>query len=88
MKDKDLQGMIRKIVENFPFVVFTSVPGTARSANPWNLLDMARTMNTETSLDVEEEPMKAIEKAYGFAGRILCCGSLFLVGEVKKQLSR
>jgi len=86
MKDKDLQGMIRKIVENFPFVVFTSVPGTARSANPWNLLDMARTMNTETFLDVEEEPMKAIEKAYGFAGRILCCGSLFLVGEVKKQI--
>jgi dihydrofolate synthase/folylpolyglutamate synthase len=86
MKDKDLKGMIDKIVRNFPFVVFTSVPGTARSANPRILLDMARAMKTGTLLEVEEEPMKAIEKASALAGRILCCGSLFLVGEVKKQI--
>ncbi|MDO9507905.1 MAG: cyanophycin synthetase, partial [Thermovirgaceae bacterium] len=88
MKDKDLQGMIRKICESFPMVVFTSVPGSNRSADPGDCLRIAKDLSLPVDLYIEKEPFLAIGKASKKYDSIVCCGSLFLVGAVKVDLER
>jgi dihydrofolate synthase/folylpolyglutamate synthase len=36
---------------------------------------------------VEEDPLKALERAFGFADRAVVAGSLYLVGEVLRALN-
>ncbi len=83
MKDKDLKGMIREICLSFPSVVFTSVPGSARSADPDELMKIAGEFPGPAELAVEKNPLKAINKASLKYSSVICCGSLFLAGAIK-----
>lgn len=88
MKDKDLKSMIRKICDSFPMIVFTSVPGSERSADPVYLYRIANDFIPSADLSIEIEPLKAIKKASRSFDNVLCCGSLFLAGAVKSALGR
>lgn len=86
MKDKNISGMLQKLCLSFPFVVFTSVPGSARSADPEDLMKMASEFSDTADLAVEKDPLSAVNMASAGYPNVVCCGSLFLVGVLKKIL--
>lgn len=86
MKDKDLSGMIRKLCISFPMIVFTSVPGLARSADPDDLMRIALEFSGPAKLAAEMDPLRAIRSASTEYSNVVCCGSLFLVGAIKEVL--
>jgi dihydrofolate synthase/folylpolyglutamate synthase len=83
MKDKDLSGMIRKLSLFFTRVVFTSVPGSSRSADPCDLFEIALELSAPAEFIVEKDPFKAISISSIGYSRVVCCGSLYLAGAVK-----
>jgi dihydrofolate synthase/folylpolyglutamate synthase len=84
MADKNLRGIIRKLVPRAETVIFTK-PKYARAANPEALRGLARPYIQR--LYVIPDPASAIQQARSFAGPedVICiAGSLYFAGEVKE----
>lgn len=85
MRDKDLKGMLRELCSSFPMLFLTSVPGSPRSADPYELFKTAEKLSCHAELAVELDPFTAIRKASLKYSKIICCGSLFLAGALMKK---
>ncbi|HPE91107.1 MAG TPA: folylpolyglutamate synthase/dihydrofolate synthase family protein [Synergistales bacterium] len=86
MRDKDLGGMVSRICNAFPMVVFTSIPGMERAACPDFLQEISRSFpgNCE-SLSVND-PIDALQVAFRRYRKVVVCGSLYLSGYLKRFL--
>ncbi len=86
MRDKDLGGMVSRICNAFPMVVFTSIPGMERAAYPDFLQEISRSFpgNCE-SLSVND-PIDALQVAFRRYRKVVVCGSLYLSGYLKRFL--
>ena len=84
MRDKDLGGMVSRICNAFPMVVFTSIPGMERAACPDFLQEISRSFpgNCE-SLSVND-PIDALQVAFRRYRKVVVCGSLYLSGYLKR----
>jgi dihydrofolate synthase / folylpolyglutamate synthase len=84
MADKDLRGILRKLLPRAETVIFTQ-PKYARAANPEALRRLARPYLQR--LYVIPDPESAIQQAKSFAAPedVICiAGSLYFAGEVKE----
>ncbi len=87
MKDKAIKKMANLLFPLARRVIITRVP-YARSAFPEDILTVASKFRAKVI--VEPDVKKAMLRALSLAGRnglVLATGSLFLVGEIKKELA-
>ncbi len=88
MKDKDIRGIAGALFPLARTVILTRVP-MARAADPDEVL--RRWKGRRDNILTEPDVGSALELARRLAGArtpILAAGSLFLVGEIKRALSR
>jgi dihydrofolate synthase/folylpolyglutamate synthase len=89
MGDKDHEGMLRELLPLAAAVHFCAVD-SPRAAEPQGLKDVAGRLGVESSaLAVYGSVAAALEgarRAAGVDGVVVCCGSLYLVGEVQAAL--
>jgi dihydrofolate synthase / folylpolyglutamate synthase len=88
--DKDVDGMMAALVEKMPDVpvVFT-LAASPRAAEPADLAARYAQAGGKGALVVSGlgAAMEAAQQAAGQGGLVVVCGSLYLVGEVKRGLS-
>ncbi|HEX2695925.1 MAG TPA: folylpolyglutamate synthase/dihydrofolate synthase family protein [Acidobacteriota bacterium] len=88
MKDKDIGAIAASLFPLARTVVLTRVP-MARAAEPEDVLRLWK--GRRDNILIEPDIGKALKLAEGLAGAktpVLAAGSLFLVGEIKKRISR
>ncbi len=88
-KDKDWQGMLTLLASIAQRFVITSYTGE-RSADPGELADFIRSNNLATLQqdDIVDRPARALTRALAITrdtGVILVTGSIFFIGEIKKE---
>jgi dihydrofolate synthase/folylpolyglutamate synthase len=85
LADKDYPEMLSLLARRAGRIVLTT-PASPRAKNPEEL---AALLGDRDGVLVEPDPYQALEKALALGGEILvACGSIFLVGEVRKALRR
>ena len=83
LADKDYEEMIGLLAPRTRRVVLTT-PASPRAKAPEELAPLFGDCET---VIVEPDPARALERALALGGEILVvCGSIFLVGEIRKQL--
>lgn len=83
LADKDYGEMLPRLAAQARRVVLTS-PASPRAKDPAELLSL---LHGREGVLVEPDPMRALDCALGLGGEVLvACGSIFLVGEVRKGL--
>lgn len=88
MKDKDIQGTLKKLY-NLPIekIVCTQVPQLDRSESSHALATIARNIFTKAFIGDEAELNAALcEAVNSRSSYIAICGSLYLIGAIKKIL--
>jgi dihydrofolate synthase/folylpolyglutamate synthase len=89
MGDKDHEGMLRELLPVAAAVHLCAVD-SPRAAEPHGLAAVAGRLGVESSaLAVYGSVAAALEgarRAAGVDGVVVCCGSLYLVGEVQAAL--
>jgi dihydrofolate synthase/folylpolyglutamate synthase len=83
MHDKDLEGMLRPLMPVVGPLVVTRA-SNRRSADPAELVALARRIAPETSVTMAASPLEALEIAWRTSPRIIVAGSIFLLGDVMK----
>ena len=89
MKDKNYVGCMELLNANLkPKIYFTTVPGMSRASTPEELLEAAKDFTWGNSPEGFSNPLDAITRAKQDENNIvLVCGSLYLLGWVKKNLT-
>jgi dihydrofolate synthase/folylpolyglutamate synthase len=84
MRDKDVSSMLRALTPAVS-TIYTTRASNPRSASPADLATLARTL---TTMAVHETvtPADALRRAFAEAPRIVVAGSIFLLGDVMKEL--
>jgi dihydrofolate synthase / folylpolyglutamate synthase len=85
MRDKDADGMLRALLPAVGRVVFTSA-SNVRSADPRALAALARTIRPEIESTIAPTPASALVDAWHGSPRIVVAGSIFLLGDVCKEI--
>ena len=85
MQDKDLEGMLRVLLPAVDRVVVTRA-SNRRSADPAVLARLARAIRPEMTVSIEPSPDAAIAAAWRMSPRIVAAGSIFLLGDVMKEI--
>jgi folylpolyglutamate synthase/dihydrofolate synthase len=90
LKDKDVDGILRTLLPVADAAVLTK-PNSPRalSAHELNIMVMSNMPGLKTYC--EDDIKKAVEKGIGLADKddlVLICGSLYLIGEVRKILRK
>lgn len=83
MHDKDLDGMLRALLPVVGPLIVTRA-SNRRSADPDQLVDLARRIAPETSVTVAASPLEGLNIAWRTSPRIIVAGSIFLLGDVMK----
>jgi dihydrofolate synthase/folylpolyglutamate synthase len=85
MRDKDVRGMLRALAPAVGALVLTraSVP---RSADPSVLAEYARLVAPDLRLAIEPSLPDALATAWRLSPRIVVAGSLFLLGDVMREV--
>ena len=83
MNDKDLESMLRALLPVVGPLVVTRA-SNRRSADPEQLVNLARQIASETSVAVAASPLEALDIAWRTSPRIIVAGSIFLLGDVMK----
>lgn len=89
--DKDLRGMLSQVATGADKLIFTAVPGSARSADPRDLADIYSELSDGRVAQVTETLREALNVANSAVTRedlIVVTGSFYLVGETKKLLAK
>jgi dihydrofolate synthase/folylpolyglutamate synthase len=84
MRDKDIDAMLRALAPEIGALVPTRA-SSARSADPWEIARLARTIAPGLPVTLAAEPAEALESAWRLSARIVVAGSIFLIGDVMKQ---
>jgi len=85
MRDKDADGMLRALLPAVIRVVFTHASNT-RSADPRALAELARKIRPEIESTIAPSPASALVDAWRSSPRIVVAGSIFLLGDVCKEI--
>ena len=79
--DKDVSEMLRPLAERAHRIVLTT-PASDRARSPEELADLVPGRDVEIVPDLGQ----ALEKALHPGVRLVVCGSIYLIGEVRKKL--
>ncbi len=85
MRDKDISGMLAALAPVAGTFVFTRADNT-RSADPSELAAYARRFAPALRWSIEPRAADALAAAWQLSPRIVAAGSIFLLGEVLKEL--
>ena len=87
MRDKDVRGILAPLVPHVSALVLTRA-SNPRSADPRTLWDSARTITPTLPIYIEESVSAALTQAWKLSPHIIAAGSIFLLGDVLKELGR
>ena len=87
MRDKDVAGMLRALAPAIGTLVLTRA-SNQRAAEPSHLADEARRIAPDLPILVEPSPAGALRAAWRLSPRIVVAGSIFLLGDVLRDLDR
>jgi len=87
MRDKDIDGMLRALIPQIGAIVLTRA-STHRAAEPEALAARARTLAPSLRVVMEPSPRAALDAAWRLSPRIVVAGSIFLLGDVLRDLDR
>lgn len=79
MRDKDAAEMLKALLPSAAVVVVTE-PGNSRSRPAGELAALARTLAPNCRIEIERNPMAALERAWAHNPMACAAGSIFLVG--------
>jgi dihydrofolate synthase/folylpolyglutamate synthase len=85
MRDKDLRGMFRALLPAIGSVILTRA-SNPRSADPVELAERAREVAPTLPIAIESSPTSALAAAWRQAPRIVVAGSIFLLGDIMKEI--
>ena len=85
MRDKNVREMLRLLVPAVGALVLTHA-STARSAVPEELAKQAVSLAPQLPVVVRQSPGDALDAAWQFSPRIVVAGSMFLLGDVMKEI--
>ena len=86
MRDKDSTGMFAALLPAVSRLILTRAT-SARSADPFDLEARARAVST-LPITIAPSIAEALELAWRTSSRIIVAGSIFLLGDVLKELER
>ena len=86
MKDKDIPGMLRALVRCGGDLFSTHIPGMERCETPYMLAEKARSTGWTGSVEVFDDPRRAIADALKRGELVVCAGSLYFAGHVRGYL--
>ena len=85
MRDKDVDGMFRALLPAVSALVVTRA-SNRRAADPAMLAERARAIAPELAVVAKSAPRDALEEAWRLAPRIVVAGSIFLLGDVMREM--
>jgi dihydrofolate synthase / folylpolyglutamate synthase len=87
MRDKDVRGILAALVPQVSALIFTRA-SNPRSADPHSLVTMAQTLTPTLPMQAEDSVSAALVHAWKLSPDIVAAGSIFLLGDVLKELGR
>ena len=85
MRDKDASEMLRILLPAASMLVVTE-PGNARARPAAELAALARSIAPGCRIEVEPDPMTALDRAWNEQSVICAAGSIFLIGDLLNGL--
>jgi len=85
MRDKAVDDMLRDLAKTVSAFVFTCA-SNPRSLNATHLAHRAQSIAPWLPVEVEPSPARALTAAWRIAPRIVVAGSIFLIGDVLKEI--
>jgi dihydrofolate synthase / folylpolyglutamate synthase len=85
MRDKDVQGMLRVLLPVVGRLIVTRATNM-RSADPETLAADARSIAPGLDVGVVPSPSEAIAAAWTVSSRVVVAGSIFLLGDVMREI--
>ena len=85
MRDKDTTDMLRALTPAVSALIITRA-STPRSADPVDLAERAKQIAPGLPIVVHPTPRDALAAAWQRSSRIVVAGSIFLLGDVLKEL--
>jgi dihydrofolate synthase/folylpolyglutamate synthase len=86
MRDKDIPAMLAALAPVAGRFIFTRA-STARAADPEEIARHARRIAPGVPCSIAPQPADALEAAWRQSRRIVAAGSIFLLGDVLKELA-
>jgi dihydrofolate synthase / folylpolyglutamate synthase len=81
MQDKDASQMLKTLLRVASTIVVTE-PGNTRARSAEDLAALASALAPERRIEIEPDPMKALERAWIHAPLVCASGSIFLIGDL------
>jgi dihydrofolate synthase/folylpolyglutamate synthase len=85
MRDKDIGGMLRTLLPAVSRLIVTRA-ANSRSADPDVLAAEAHTIVPGLAIDVIASPVAALDAAWTMSSRVVVAGSIFLLGDIMKEI--
>jgi len=85
MRDKDVHGMLGVLLPTVSRMLVTRA-SNSRSADPEVLAADARAIAPSLSIEVAASPADAMTAAWSYSSRVVVAGSIFLLGDVFKEI--
>jgi dihydrofolate synthase/folylpolyglutamate synthase len=85
MRDKDVHGMLSVLLPTVNRMLVTRA-SNSRSADPEALAAEARQIAPSLTVDVVASPADAMTAAWSYSSRVVVAGSIFLLGDVFKEI--
>jgi dihydrofolate synthase / folylpolyglutamate synthase len=85
MRDKDVRGMLRALLPAVDRLIVTRA-ANSRSADPDVLAAEARALVPGLAVDVVASPVAALAAAWTMSSRVVVAGSIFLLGDIMKEI--
>ena len=87
MNDKDVTGMLRKLLPVVGPVIVTGL-GDTRAMDPKTIETKVVTLEPKREVIRVNNPTEALKKAFLYGSMVCVAGSFFLVGTIREQLQR
>ncbi len=85
MRDKDVSGILRALRSSVSAIVLTRA-SHPRATDPEALAELAAALMPDVPSVVEPSPRAAVETAFRYGAHVVVAGSIFLLGDVMKEL--
>ena len=85
MRDKDARGMLRVLLPRVGQMIVTRA-ANPRSADPEILAAEARAIAPALAVHVVPSPAEALSTAWTMSSRVVVAGSIFLLGDIMKEI--
>ena len=81
MRDKDASQMLKTLLTVASTIVVTE-PGNTRARSAEDLAALASALAPQRRIEIEPDPMKALERAWIHGPLVCASGSIFLIGDL------